>query len=300
MPSAQETREARRRKILARGSDRLAFITGELPSIPAPSSAASSSIAQTSSGNDITPIPRSGDAALIRLTDANADSSGKPQDFDHKDGERVIKDVDEDSISPQGVQDLIGIEEAPNLHVVSPQTSNEVHLTGLDGKLDRRGTVSTKGGWSATSLMTWDGIACAIDATENYRALGAVLLALISVVQGYVNCANSQGKCFSNWAIPWPVALVILTDISLVVGALLLGLVRIPSVVKPVDVPEVSTTEAHLSKISEISSQLECWLEVGTVIFKTTRALFLDCSIYAVTLITGYTLWQNWYSATVP
>lgn len=77
MPSAQEAREARRRKILARGSDRLAFITGELPAVPSP--ALPSSVAPTLSGSGVssTAIPRSGDAALIRLSDTGP--SGKPR-----------------------------------------------------------------------------------------------------------------------------------------------------------------------------------------------------------------------------
>jgi hypothetical protein len=70
MPSAQEAREARRRKILARGSDRLAFITGELPSIPSPNLA--SDVVPTSSGNisSFSSNARLGDDALIRLTES--------------------------------------------------------------------------------------------------------------------------------------------------------------------------------------------------------------------------------------
>lgn len=298
MPSAQEAREARRRRILARGSDRLAFIAGERPSISA-ASLASSSVAEIAAGSDIasTPVARSGEAALIRLVDTCSPEFATA-DCDPGDRARVIEDrVEEDKRIVQDFGDFLSFEEGSNADDgASPKTSNNANLTSVDRKLDERGPSSTKGRWSAPSSITWDGIANSIDATENFRALGAVLLAVIAMVHCSFGCTKLEGKFLRDWVLPWPVALVILTDISLVFGALLLGLVRIPPFIKPVDVRKGSDAQDQLSKVSEISSLLESRLKVGSVVFKTFRALFLDCSIYAVTLISGYSLGQNWQS----
>jgi hypothetical protein len=66
--SQKEAREARRRKILERGSDRLAFITGEIKSIP-PTSPSSQS-------RDFPAPVRTGDTGLKSLSSAEPRSAG--------------------------------------------------------------------------------------------------------------------------------------------------------------------------------------------------------------------------------
>jgi hypothetical protein len=67
--SQKEAREARRRKILERGSDRLAFITGEIKSIP-PTSPSSQS-------RDFPAPVRTGDTGLKSLSSAEPRSAGQ-------------------------------------------------------------------------------------------------------------------------------------------------------------------------------------------------------------------------------
>jgi hypothetical protein len=280
MPSAQEAREARRRKILARGSDRLAYIAGELPSIS--SASLPSPVAPTSSGDDVPvePILRTGDAALIRLIDTTL--PGKPQEplkfasaeSYHKASTGVIKSVHEQSRVLGEVQDFPELEEVENLNLNSLHVNKDVQSTCLDEKLTQHGTGSLKERL-ATSLLTWDGIAYSIDATENYRASGALLLALVSVVQRFVFGIDLESKFSGNRALPWPVALVIVTDISLVFGALLLGLMRTPCLITHVDVPEASTTQDRLSKISQMLDKLECCLQIGIVFSRQLEPCFL-------------------------
>ncbi|KAH9573889.1 hypothetical protein CY35_01G024900 [Sphagnum magellanicum] len=83
--SQKEAREARRRKILERGSDRLAFITGEIKSVP-PTSPSSQS-------RDFPAPVRTGDTGLKSL------SSAEPRSAD----------------SPEGVSDLVGMPVISNL-----------------------------------------------------------------------------------------------------------------------------------------------------------------------------------------
>ncbi len=67
--SQKEAREARRRKILERGSDRLAFITGEIKPIP-PTSPSSQS-------RDFLAPVRTGDSGLKSLSSAEPRSAGQ-------------------------------------------------------------------------------------------------------------------------------------------------------------------------------------------------------------------------------
>ncbi len=67
--SQKEAREARRRKILERGSDRLAFITGEIKSVP-PTSPSSQS-------RDFPAPVRTGDTGLKSLSSAEPRSAGQ-------------------------------------------------------------------------------------------------------------------------------------------------------------------------------------------------------------------------------
>ncbi|KAG6542813.1 hypothetical protein Mapa_015717 [Marchantia paleacea] len=297
MQSAQEAREARRRKILARGADRLAYITGELPSTPSPTTSSSSSFAAAEAP---TSSARSGDAALIRLVDSGSsvqrdgDAASDPE-YDIKSSTRVLKDVRE-QLAALELQDREPVQRV-NLVPVSQLTiskpSERTSLTRADQNHDAKGSEARVRVAVKKSLLSWEGFGRSISATENIRALWALGLALLLIAQSFLSCNDDLGSFLSSWTPPWPVALVVVTDISLVFGALLLGYVK-PSRPRGDADNDIGLNQEKMMQALNMATRLEFVLQVGLISMKSLQALFVDCSIYIVVLISGVSLAQIW------
>ncbi|BBN09953.1 hypothetical protein MPTK1_4g24000 [Marchantia polymorpha subsp. ruderalis] len=299
MQSAQEAREARRRKILARGADRLAYITGELPAIstPSPTTSSSSSFAAAEAP---TSSVRSGDAALIRLVDSGSSvprdgDASSDLEYDIKSSTRVLKDVREQlaALELQDREPGQKVKLVPVSQLTISKPSESASLTLADHNHDAKGSEVRVRVAVKKSLLSWEGIGRSISATENVRALWALGLALLLIAQSFLSCNDDLGSFLSSWTPPWPVALVVVTDISLVFGALLLGYVKSSRPDGDAD-NDIGVNQEKMMQALNMATRLEFVLQVGHISLKSLQALFVDCSIYIVVLVSGVSLAQIW------
>lgn len=212
--SQKEAREARRRKILERGSDRLAFITGEIKSVPP--------TPPSSQSRDCPAPVRTGDTGLNSL------SSAEPRSAD----------------CPEGVSDLVGMPVISNLQpevlaldtnarklpsptlepTINPSLSTHKNDGITEGMLAGSSVSVAKPGFSLVNLGH------SIDSTQVARVMFALSFALLLVFHWALReCEHPWGDYLNTWIPPWPIATVIVTDITVVIAALLLGFVKVSS-----------------------------------------------------------------------
>ncbi|KAH9322940.1 hypothetical protein KI387_017579 [Taxus chinensis] len=202
--SAKEAaREARRRKILQRGADRLAFISGDRKTIapiesPAPSppiEPAAYSIDQDQgrsvNGGFSAEIH---DEPSVDIAGMNGSLSESLQYYSRTNSTPDFR-VERESSS-----------------VISSDSFSLAHQAGDKKSL------------SSSSLFTVSRFIHAIDASENARALCAVGIAVLLVIHSFLLAiANPLGAILGRFVPPWPVYLLIVTDITLVMAIMLMA-----------------------------------------------------------------------------
>ncbi|KAL2632335.1 hypothetical protein R1flu_017021 [Riccia fluitans] len=311
MRSAQEARDARRRRILSGSANRLAYITGEVPSISTPSPTSTTPTASSSPPAELpSPSARTGDAALIRLVDSGTALPGEAEisrasvpeepdicsdrDHDITFSTRILKDVKE-QLAALDLQDKPEPKSVPvsRARLKTSTSSENTTLTNANTKRDAEDSKEIAQVLPRKSLFTWETVGRSINVTENVRALWAVGFALMLVAQSVLSCIDDLGSFLSSWTPPWPVALVVVTDISLVLGAVLFGFVK-PSHPGAAADDDFGVIKERVERALSMAGRLEFLLQVGAIFVKSLNALFLDCSLYLVVLITGLSLAQIW------
>ncbi|KAI3977372.1 hypothetical protein MKX01_000285, partial [Papaver californicum] len=132
------------------------------------------------------------------------------------------------------------------------------------------------------TLFTPKRISSAIAASENFRVLCSITIALL-VILSHENLPILSGSgIVKNFIMSRPLYLVLLADFTIVVALLLLA--KRGSPVKAVE--EENNRAMNLGEA----------LETGILIYKAFRAVFMDCSVYAVVLISGLSLLQTFGS----
>ncbi|KAL3695303.1 hypothetical protein R1sor_009379 [Riccia sorocarpa] len=299
MPSAQEAREARRRRILSGSADRLAYITGQVPSKSTASPATDTTTASSSPPAELSsPSARTGDAALIRLVDSGTAVPGEAEissDHDHDIAlsTRVLKDVKE-QLAALDLQDKPKPKSVPVSELTDSTSSGSTGPTNAKTNYDAEESEEIVQVTRKKSLFTWETIGRAINVTENIRALLALGFALILVAQGLLSCIDDLGSFLSSWTPTWPVALVVVTDVSLVLGAILFGFVKPSRSGRGAEEDDFSVNKGKIVQMLHMAGRLELVLKVGGILATSLNALFLDCSLYLVALITGFSLTQIW------
>ncbi|XP_010925051.1 uncharacterized protein [Elaeis guineensis] len=284
----ESAREARRRKILERGSDRLAFITGQSPSLT-PSSSSSSPLPPTlqPQQHQEQENPRS----TTTTTAGMEEHKHQPidQTFDTKvedDEEELFPERDADGefssceTSSEFAKCKMGKrfqggmrkEAAANAEqdgkIAEPSTSPLVHISS-DQVVDTAPYVNSP---MIHQVLTSKQISCAISASENIRLLCAVSIALLVVM-------STRGYCFGIIPNLRPLYLVLLTDTTVIIGHLFVSQKSYGK----------DGEEARRTRQEEfgLANNIGNALEIGLLFQKALNAAFMDCSICAVIMISG-------------
>ncbi|RZR73701.1 hypothetical protein BHM03_00027173 [Ensete ventricosum] len=274
----ENAREARRRKILERGSDRLALITGQGRSVPDSSPPPPPSPLTKEDDPRTSISPFSGyDATNSHFSNqygSNKDTSGTTA-AEIAGGERSngISRTRACNEIVGGKKDEISICESRNVADQNDRDSKllnpPVPQKSSDQVVD---TVESKAREKKQILFSSKQVSHSVSTSENTRLLFAVAIALLVILS---NHGYSLGGASSiiNFR---PLFLVMLSDITIVLGLLM-------------------TTQARVEKVKEKGSRTgkeeydsaDDALEAFLMFQKAARAVFMDCSICAAIMICG-------------
>ncbi|GAV78344.1 hypothetical protein CFOL_v3_21812, partial [Cephalotus follicularis] len=273
---ASNSREGRRRKIVERGSDRLALITGRIQSVPPPSSSPPPPL------DSSLPLPHP-------FSQITFSSNGEDEPF----GSTLLK-RDRVSDANQTNTDDGGSSVESTLHGTSieaaeaPALEDSVKaMPSLISSTDRDSSISTLDSEQVVEqqkhqkgIYSPKHISSCIAASESARLYCSATVALLVVLSylGFPILRSNFIKSIISWS---PLYLVLLTNITIVLARLLFGNQR---------GFERSIGEKNKNTLSDgygWAEQASKVLEVVLVIQKAMNAVFMDCSVYAVIVICG-------------
>ncbi|KAK8654844.1 hypothetical protein V6N13_107441 [Hibiscus sabdariffa] len=287
---ATSSRENRRRKILERGSDRLAFITGHLQNLPPPPLSdnqidtdppppPSAPLAQ-----DPPPVfpsqtavcPDVGDEAstsvLLKHNSSSDANQSQPSVYNGGISEGSTPNGRDRSIGPSNDSVLDTNGQADSLPVSS---DDQISSISTSGTAQHSETPTRK-----HNLFTPKQISSAIDASGQARLLCSVIVAVLVVLVhlGFPLLGNRFLGSIISFR---PLYFILLTNITLVIRRLLYGdHVSSQRVIAEANKPS-SADENNWAE------QLSKTLEVGLVAKKAIDAVFMDCSVYLIIVICG-------------
>ncbi|KAF3548557.1 hypothetical protein DY000_02010113 [Brassica cretica] len=269
---ASNSREARRRKILERGSDRLAFITGQINGVPPPppSSLSQSHLSpETIPSRDEIPTDRKTGSDIAAFT-SHQENIYEASMLDNMDP--IIHQSRADSLQPlKYTETLAEASDSDATIQPSPATPSVVDFGGASQAFTPL--------VSFVNTITPKHIGAAIDASEYARMFSSILIALLVVLShlGF----SSLGSIVSFR----PVFLLLLTDATIVLGRILLSHHGDPS--------SASRRQNSVMNGQGIADQVGNALEMVMMMKKIMNAVSMDFSLYAVFLICGLLFTQN-------
>ncbi|KAG2249903.1 hypothetical protein Bca52824_089531 [Brassica carinata] len=282
---ASNSREARRRKILERGSDRLAFITGQINNVPPPSpSSDPTSLSQSQSQSqfqshlptDDTLPPRD----QIRTDRETAFTSHQETIFSDA---SMVDNVDHtihqrkaESLQPRKDTETLGEASSSDPRDTTLQPSPATSSTQTPSVVNLGASQAFTPLVSFANTITPKHIGAAIDASEYARMYSSLVIALLVILShlGF----SSLGSIVSFR----PVLLLLLTDATIVLGRVLLSHHGAPS-----------SASRRENSGQGIADQVGNALETVMMVKKIMNAISMDFSLYAVILICGLLFTQN-------
>lgn len=269
---ATNSREARRRRIVERGSDRLALITGRRQTLPSSTESEPPSLHNNNQQFSTTP-----DFPQIENKDCVAESALLNNDDDRIQEQPIMRKREtrvEPSRSP--AFELDG-KVQPSLVLSTVQNSSSVSTPNRDPHFEPQ-TRQRK-------VFTPSHISSAITATEGTRIYFSVAAAFF-VVLSYIGFPILGSFIIKGVLLSRPLYLVLLTNISIVLARLLLG--------KQGRVERVEQEASNVPleggfRLDQVGKALES----GLVLQKIISALFMDCSVYAIVVICGLSMAQR-------
>ncbi|PIM99879.1 hypothetical protein CDL12_27621 [Handroanthus impetiginosus] len=258
------SREARRRRIVERGSERLALITGRIESLP-PDPDPDQSHSSTSQ-----PPADSAHHEEIASSPSlpNQESGTEPSQHDiiAETVEPLPSNIEETKSTVAGPVASQGIEEELS------QISSSTRSSAQNQQRERSHH------FSFTTVQICD----AITATENIRMWCSVAAAIL-VVLSYIGFPILGCHSIRSIIIFRPLYLLLLTNMSIVLARLLLA-------TQGAEIRMGQTSGVPALGGNALVDQLGKALESGLLLQNIFRALFMDFSIYAVILLCGLTL----------
>ncbi|KAG2699778.1 hypothetical protein I3760_07G205300 [Carya illinoinensis] len=292
---ATDVREARRRKILDRGSDRLALITGRLQPLPSSSQDENA----TSLGSDPPSqvvIPSDPDLQLHVSNQTTVPLHGDDEALGSLLKRDSITNVSEvnaydggSNITPSPHQCETSIEA---VRAASPEVSGKEVHSPMVSPVDQNSSASTlsleqrlEHQTQQRRFFTPNEISSAITASENTRLLCSVTIALLVVLsyQGFPLLGSYIIKTIISFR---PLYLLVLTNVTIVLARLLFD--------KQKGFERAAQDENETSSPNGFgwAEQVSRSLETGLVMQKALNAVFVDCSVYAIVVICGLSLAQ--------
>ncbi|KAL7164392.1 hypothetical protein ACSBR2_040328 [Camellia fascicularis] len=292
---ATSSRDARRRRIADRGSDRLALITGRIQTLPSSSSSSSSSTSPESHHSHTASCPPSlshhhdphlSHHHLDEIVEDDEDKSSSsllPQYESANDGGsrrqpflRKCETGTEASRGPSWEVDakVQAYRVLPTVEDSLIPPSNPEHK--LEPLVHHRG-----------KIFTPKQISSAIAASESTR-IYCSLAAAILVVLSYIGFPILGSRIMKSIMFFKPLYLVLLTNISIVLARLLLGKQR-----RFERIEQEANNVPSIGDSFGFAEQLGKALESGLVLQNIMGAVFVDCSIYAIVVICGLSMAQK-------
>ncbi|KAJ0091660.1 hypothetical protein Patl1_12857 [Pistacia atlantica] len=283
---AANSRDSRRRKILERGSDRLAFIKGQLPSPPQ----------QQFNYDSKTESPQPLISHETHLSDQITDfTDGENKGKNVLSGSTLLKedpvlDAGHNSAHHNGSSEESPLPQQGTSIEDSRAPASEVHgvvQSSIFSSTGESESVSTSKEEQQlepqrcqSRLFTPSQISSAISATEHIRLFCSVAVALL-VVLSYVGFPLLGSNIIKSIISFRPLYLVLLTNLTIVLSRLLFdnhgGLRR--AIRGENNIP---STDAY-----GWAEQASKALEVGLLAQKVINAIFMDCSVYSIIVICG-------------
>ncbi|ESQ53896.1 hypothetical protein EUTSA_v10025931mg [Eutrema salsugineum] len=279
---ASNSREARRRKILERGSDRLAFITGQINgSPPPPSSLPQSHLRTHESSPDTIPsrdqILTDGETAFTSHQEQeNISDAQKPDNEVHTIHRRA------DALQARRYTETLAEASASDPRDTTPQPPS-LAASGAQtpSVVDLGASQAFTPLVSYVNAITPNHIGAAIDASEYTRMFSALVIALLVIL-------SHLGISFlGNIVSLRPVFLLLLTNATIVLGVVLLS--------HHGDSSSASRRENSGTVMNGqgIADQVGNALETVMMMKKIMDAVSMDFSLYAVILICGLLFTQT-------
>ncbi|XP_054778501.1 uncharacterized protein LOC129286581 [Prosopis cineraria] len=320
---AANAREARRKKIMERGSDRLALITGRIQDVqPPPASSAFSHSQPSDAYADSSPAPLIINDQTIPSAISHPNSGVSPQDEAEVSGPVLLKpdpvtdpdhsnpckssnqapplrELEHNQISHVPTSEVEQVQSPPGSTVVSSEVdqvqpppgstvvSSEVYR--LQPPPDPSSFILGAEQQSSVQsrdpkLFTPREISSAITASKITRLCCSVVVALL-VVFSYLGFPLLDNKYVKSILSFRPLYLVLVTNVTVVVAQLLSGKQR--------------GSESAAGTQNRTSSDADHWtehlgraLEAALVMRNVMDAMFMDCASYAITVICGLSLVQ--------
>ncbi|GAV72687.1 hypothetical protein CFOL_v3_16175 [Cephalotus follicularis] len=280
MAANGDSRDERRRRIVERGTDRLALITGRISNLPpSPSSTVSShdhQIQQTTISDQINGVAAGLEAvddasasALLKEESTNVVSRGCASEI----GYQVEPQAQHSETIREAIQapfvDMPKIQPSPRTSII-PKESNDEHPL----------TIPCRHQPTFFSSKRLNSCIIASEGTRSFCALMIALLVVLSYVDYPlfgVNIVRSEGIMASR-----PVYIILLTDVTIVLTQMYLETRR---------GSEVAEEEKSVHRgDGEIWGGAIKVLERGLVVYQAIRGVFIDCSVYAVVVVCGLSL----------
>lgn len=290
---AANPREARRRRILERGSDRLALITGQIQSLPSSSAAPppydenmnSSSQPLTSSLQDLRPPRISDQLTVSREKDKLVGST-----LQHNDPQISAR-----SSAYYGTSTASLLSKSNEIETAVASTPEDggralPHFTPSEGRDPSLSTFArdqpTKPKPPLLSSFSLNELSSAISESEKTRLCISAIIAFV-VVASYVGFPYLGQSLLRIVFGSRPLYLVLLTNATVVLGRLLFtkqkGFRVSDRGQGQVNPPEGQSSVEQIGKV----------LEAGLVAQKAMGAIFMDCSVFAVIVVSGLSLVQR-------
>ncbi|KAK3027031.1 hypothetical protein RJ639_041186 [Escallonia herrerae] len=281
MATAGSSRDARRRRIMERGSDRLALITGRIQTLPSSSTSSESLHSNTAS-----------------CPPSISQHQNLPSDV----SDQLAADYDFGPVSGQLNNLDVGRRIEPSLHKCETRIeASRAPPLELDSKLQ---PAQVSSALPSSSLSTTDTehrsepqaqhrkfftpnqISSAIASSERTRTYFSVADAVL-VVLSFAGFPILGSHTIKRIMFFRPLYLLLLTNISIVLSRLLLGKER-----RVVKSEKEAVSDTSLGGYG-LADQLGKALELGLVLQNVIGAVFMDFSVYAVVLVCGLSLKQK-------
>ncbi|PSS17801.1 ATP-dependent 6-phosphofructokinase [Actinidia chinensis var. chinensis] len=286
MATATSSRDARRRRIMDRGSDRLALITGRIQTLPSSSSPPESLHSHTdtcppsiSHHHDLgSHEGEDKSSSSLLLQHESAGESGEINADDGQSREQPFLHISETSTEAlrappfevyDGLQSPQAVSTVQDPPICPPDTQDQ-----LEPQVHRR------------KFFTPNQISSAIAATECTRVY-CTLAAAILVVLSYGGFPILGSGITRSLIFFKPLYLVLLTNVSIVLARLLL------KEQKWVDRVEQEANNVSSAGGYDLAEQAGKALELCLALQNIMGAAFMDCSVYVIALICGLSLAQK-------
>ncbi|XP_022996481.1 uncharacterized protein LOC111491715 [Cucurbita maxima] len=288
---AANARESRRRRILERGSERLALITGQIQSLPSPS------ISPLPNDENIDSLPQPSISNLQDLRPRISDQPTVSHDIDkligsalqHKDPRISTRSSAYDGASTAPL--LSKSNEIEHAVASTPQDGGRApsHVTlseGRDSSLSTYGRDQRSKPKFQLSSFSLKDLSSAISESEMTRLCFSAIIAFL-VVASYVGFPFLGQSLMRIVFGSRPVYLVLLTNATVVLGRLLFAKQK-GSRVSDRGEGQVPPPEGQSS-----FEQIGNVLEAGLVAQKAMGAIFMDISVFAVIVVSGLSFVQR-------